>query len=96
MTFSIGDAVLVLAGRGCGRWMRVVGQEEGFLLLADGRRCPVEKPKRKNPKHVAALTRADSAVAQKLVRGEPIRNSDLRKDLAIVRQEKAEKDQGGI
>ena len=56
----------------------------------------MEKPKRKNPKHVAALTRADSAAAQKLVRGEPIRNSDLRKDLAIVRQEKAEKDQGGI
>lgn len=96
MTYSIGDAVRVETGRDCGRLMRIIGQEEAFLLLADGKHRHVETPKRKNPKHVKRIqTRADSVVAQKLQRGEPIRNSELRMDLAILGQEKADMDQGG-
>ena len=95
MTHSIGDAVLVTTGRDSGRLMRVIGLEQEKLLLADGRRRKVEQPKRKNPKHVQTVTRADSDVAQRLRRGELIRNSELRRDLAILGQAKADKDQGG-
>jgi len=96
MTHSIGDAVLVTTGRDSGRLMRVIGFEQNDLLLADGKHRKVEQPKRKNPKHVTGtVARADSEVAQKLRRGELIRNSELRRDLAILGQDKADKDQGG-
>ena len=97
MTYPIGTPVEVRSGRDSGRLMRIVGREGDYLLLADGTRRPVDTPKRKNPKHVRAVpSRADSIVAQKLLRGEPIRNKELRKDLAVISQEKADKDQGGI
>ncbi len=96
MDYSPGDAVRILSGRDRGRLMRVLGQEQGMLLLADGRGRPVDHPKRKNPKHVTLAARADSAAAQQLLRGEPIRNSELRRDLAILGQAKADQDQGGI
>lgn len=96
MTHSIGDAVLVTTGRDSGRWMRIIGLEQQWLLLADGRHRKVEQPKRKNPKHVQnTVARSDSDVARKLQRGESIRNSELRRDLAILGQGKADKDQGG-
>ncbi len=95
MSHGIGDAVLVNCGRDRGRMMRIVGLEQGKLLLADGKRRKVEQPKRKNPKHVQSThARADSELARKLQRGEQIRNSELRRDLAILGR-KADKDQGG-
>ena len=42
-----------VAGRDKGRWLAVVGEKEGFLLVADGKQRPLERPKQKNPKHIA-------------------------------------------
>lgn len=96
MAYNTGDAVRVIAGRDSGRLMRVIGIRGELVLLADGRHRTVEHPKQKNPKHVTKVeTRADSELALAIRRGETIRNSELRKDLAAIGQEKAEKDRGG-
>jgi len=96
MTYQTGDAVRVIAGRDSGRMMRVVGKRGELLILADGRHRSVEHPKQKSPKHVIHVeTRADSDLASAIRRGETIRNSELRKDLARLGQAKAEIDQGG-
>ena len=39
------------AGRDRGTLLAVVGEENGFVLTADGRRRPLAAPKRKNPRH---------------------------------------------
>ena len=46
----------------------------------------MEKPKRNNLKHVSKVLRAETRVAAKLIAGDKVLNSELRKDLAYIRQ----------
>ncbi|MDO4732036.1 MAG: KOW domain-containing RNA-binding protein [Bacillota bacterium] len=47
-----GQLVRSRAGRDCGQHYIVLDQSDGFLLVADGRKRPVEAPKKKNPLHL--------------------------------------------
>lgn len=47
-----GAVVLSLAGRDKGRLLVVVGNEAGSALVCDGKERPVERPKRKNYRHL--------------------------------------------
>ena len=73
------------AGRDKGELFFVLATEGDFLLLADGRLGPVERPKRKRRKHVV-LRRADGGELSRRIRSnESITNSELRKAIAAVR-----------
>lgn len=82
----IGQVVRATAGRDMGGLFFVVGIEGEFLLLADGKRRKITKPKRKKPGHVEALTddrRAyDHPVVEKLRGGVQVTNNDIRRALA--------------
>lgn len=51
-----GSVVRSKAGRDSG-FLVVTGVQEGYVLLADGKRRPLERPKRKNVRHIAATAR---------------------------------------
>ena len=73
------------AGRDKGLPFYVLDCQGDFLLLADGKGRPVERPKRKRRKH-AALLRADGGVVSQRIRSnESITNSELRKAIAAIR-----------
>ena len=57
-----------------------------YTLLANGKDRPLEKPKRKKLKHVNKVLRAETRVAAKILAGDKVLNSELRKDLAYIRQ----------
>jgi len=48
----LGRVVCSSAGRDKGKFMVVLGKEEGCLIVADGKERPLERPKKKNPKHI--------------------------------------------
>lgn len=52
MEWKKGTVVTCLCGREKDRKLCVVGLQDGYLLLCDGKERRLEKPKRKNPKHV--------------------------------------------
>ena len=52
MDFKKGDVVLSLAGRDKGSLLVVTGEENGFVLVSDGRERPLERAKVKNPRHL--------------------------------------------
>lgn len=52
----IGRIVVSRAGRDKGEHFAVIGECEGYLVLANGRTRPIERPKRKKMKHVEVLT----------------------------------------
>ena len=62
------------------------GRESGMLLLADGKRRKVTRPKRKKLGHVTALTDHlhpyDHPVVHRLMQGETVTNNDIRRALA--------------
>ena len=50
-----GTVVMSTAGRDKGYLLCVVGEEDGYVLLCDGKERPLERPKRKNPRHIELL-----------------------------------------
>lgn len=60
MDFKKGMVVISRAGRDSGKPMAVVGAENGFVYVCDGKERPLENPKKKNPKHIAATRKTIS------------------------------------
>ena len=52
----VGRVVISKSGRDKDKAMVIVKETENYLLVCDGKERPVERPKRKNPKHLK-LTR---------------------------------------
>lgn len=48
----VGRVVISNAGRDKTKLMVIVKETENYLLVCDGKERPVERPKRKNPKHL--------------------------------------------
>ena len=51
-----GEIVKSLAGRDKGYLLCVVGYDEEFVLVCDGKERRLERPKKKNPKHLQAVS----------------------------------------
>ena len=75
------------AGRDKGKLFIVLAVEGEYLLLVDGKSRKVENPKRKKRRHVLFVSAEETRLADKLKRGEKITNSELRRTLAIFREE---------
>ena len=79
----ISDVVLSTAGRDKNELFYVIAQEDAYLILANGKDRPLDKPKRKKRKHVQKVLRSETRVAEKISRGDKVLNSELRRDLAF-------------
>ena len=81
----IGQVVCSKAGRDKGYFMVVVEEKDGFVFVCDGKERPVERPKRKNIKHLAFTNTV-------LEKNSSITNKQLRKALAILRDRRLEEE----
>ncbi|MBQ8027937.1 MAG: KOW domain-containing RNA-binding protein [Clostridia bacterium] len=52
MSFKRGQVVISLSGRDKGCLLVVFGEEGGFVLVCDGKERPIERAKKKNPRHL--------------------------------------------
>lgn len=80
------DIVLSQQGRDKGRLMMVLDTDAEYLLLADGRRRRVERPKHKKIRHVSFVAKSHSEEGRRLRKGEKLSNSEVRR---VLRQEEA-------
>ena len=85
--FIIADVVSSTAGRDKDSLFYVIGEEDEFLLLANGKDRTLDRPKRKKRKHVQKVLRSETRVAEKLRNGDKVLNSELRRDLAYFSRE---------
>jgi len=79
---DIADVVTSLNGRDAGKVFLVVGTDNEYSLLADGKGRRIEKPKRKKHKHIKRERKLDDQIATKLITGEKVTNNDIRRVLA--------------
>ena len=86
---NISDVVVSTAGRDQGKLFYVISEDEQFLLLANGKDRPLDRPKRKKRKHVQKVLRSETRVAEKLRHGDKVLNGELRRDLAFLARENA-------
>ena len=94
MDISKSDIIESLAGRDKGKYFYVIDVEENFVLIADGKGRKLENPKRKKLKHVRRVTRTETRVAAKILNGDKVLNSELRRDLATFGQQFNSQNQG--
>ena len=92
---SISDVVVSTAGRDQDTLFYVIGEDGLFLLLANGKDRPLDRPKRKKRKHVQKVLRSETRVANKLIAGDKVLNSELRRDLAFLANQMQANNLGG-
>ncbi len=87
MEISKSDLVLSTAGHDKGMLFYVLDTDGVYVSLANGKQRKVEKPKRKKLIHVRKVPRPDSMLTEKIRSGKQLLNSELRRELATLRQE---------
>ena len=92
---NISDVVVSTAGRDAGELFYVIDEDPVYLILANGKDRTLDKPKRKKRKHVQKVLRSETRVVEKLIRGDKVLNSELRRDLAFHAKEMHANNLGG-
>ena len=93
--FNISDVVKATAGRDQDKLFYVIAQEDAYLILANGKDRPLDRPKRKKCKHVQKVLRSETRVAEKLRSGDKVLNGELRRDLAYLASQLQANNLGG-
>ena len=91
----ISDVVVSTAGHDQGEIFYVIGMDDQYLYLANGKDRSLDKPKRKKRKHVQKVLRSETRVAAKIISGDKVLNSELRRDLAFHAKEMQANNLGG-
>lgn len=74
-----GQMVESIKGRDCHQYYLIVGFiGERYLALSDGIKHPVAKPKKKNIKHVRIAMCVAKDLEERLLKGEPLSNSQIK------------------
>ena len=81
MEYQIGQVVYSKSGHDKGDVQMIIAIDGDFLLLADGKRRKLEKPKRKKKMHVQPTFYVENEVAAKLQEGAYVLNADIKKAL---------------
>ena len=94
MKIDVADIVRSLNGRDEGKRFLVVGTQDEYSLIADGKGRRAENPKRKKNKHLRFEDRAQGRIAERLASGEKVTNNEIRRFLAQYDAERTE--EGGM
>ena len=94
-SIMIADVVRSLAGHDAGKLFYVIGVDDTYLTLVNGKDRTLEKPKQKKRKHAEKVLRSETRVAEKIRNGDMVLNSELRRDLAYLSQQMQSIDLGG-
>jgi ribosomal protein L14E/L6E/L27E len=89
--FETADVVISLNGRDEGKPFLVVGTEDEYSLLADGKSRKIGKPKRKNNKHLKLEEKINNPIAGKLISGGKVTNNEIRRALAQYTEDRGER-----
>ena len=92
---QIADVGQSTAGRDKDKWFYVLDLDETYLYLVNGKDRRTENPKRKKRKHAVKVLRSETRVAAKLLAGDKVLNSELRRDLAYLSQHLQSNNLGG-
>ena len=85
MTLTRGNVVRSVAGHDKGDLFLILREEGDFVWLVDGRCRKIETPKKKRRKHVVSAGVWTHPVIGRLIDGEPVLDSEIRRALAAFR-----------
>ena len=90
--FAVGDVVRSIAGRDAGDPYVVVGLSDNRVLLSEGAKKTLRRPKSKNARHLVRVGRIDEGLASRILCRRS-RDEDIAEFIAIFRRHNGELDQ---
>jgi len=90
METKIADVVISRNGRDKDKLFIIIGKDDDYSLLVDGKGRKLEKPKRKKNKHIKPEGIIDARLAKKLISGEKVTNNEVRRALAEYAEKRKE------
>lgn len=81
-----------LAGHDKDAYYVVCRVEGDWVWLTDGRLKPLERPKKKNKKHIQIQHKIPENLQEKLQRGEAFRNEDIKRAIKMLKKQWEESD----
>lgn len=78
---SAGDIVYSKAGRDKGKYFVVMAAEEEYVYISNGTTRKSDKPKKKKIKHLKFAYGNSEYLYNKLIKGEKVTNTELRREL---------------
>jgi len=87
ISINVSDIVISINGRDAGKRFIVIETDAEYSWIADGKGRRYEKPKKKKKKHLKFEEKASGSIAEKLIEGEKISNSEIRRFLAEYTEE---------
>lgn len=83
---KIGYYSMSTAGHDAGRWYVIIGIENEYALLCDGRLRTIDRPKRKKLKHMQVCKKVDTILENKLTQG-TVSNEEIKRTLKLFQKE---------
>jgi large subunit ribosomal protein L14e len=84
-SLEIGRVVMSKAGRDRGRYFVVVEKlDENYVMIVDGDLRKIDKAKKKKYKHLKAKKELISSIQAKILSGEPVLDSEIRRSLEAL------------
>jgi len=93
LTIETADVVTSLNGRDGGKLFLVVGTEDNYSFIADGKSRKIGNPKKKNNKHLKLEEKINISVTAKLLCGQKVTNNEIRRALAQYAADRGENSQ---
>ncbi len=84
VTIMIGMLAYSKAGHDGQTLYMIVGEEDGYVYLSDGRLKPLAHPKKKNKKHIQPVRQDYGGdVRERLLAGKPVRDEEIRRAIKM-------------
>ena len=80
----LGSFCLASSGHDSSTTYLIVGFENNYYLLANGKEKTISKPKKKNPKHINLLGKSDEKIHKKLCEGSQVTNEEVKRAIKLL------------
>lgn len=91
LDYVLGQVVFSKCGRDKNKPFIIVGIEEEYVYLADGKLRKIDSPKLKKKKHIQCTLTVIEWIEQKIIEENKLTNSDVRKALEEYLEQSSEK-----
>ena len=80
----VGNLAKSLAGHDKNQIYIIIGEDEEYVYLSDGRLKPLNSPKKKNKKHIQIIKKdTDASLTQKLMNSEVVRDEEIKRTIKL-------------
>lgn len=81
---QVGDLVRSVAGRDCDKYYLVLNIDANYLVVVNGEQRRVNRPKRKNTKHIHGTNKSAEEMARQIAAGQLPTDEEIKRAIQLL------------